>query len=183
MEWTFGEGSVLRLALIGAVGWIANYIRPKIVPWMKERLRTWKNTERIDALEAEIKVIRVRLHIAESKQMAALHTAPDPIFIMNPGGELVYANPAWGLMTGFTNIEDAYGKGYMQAIPPHDRDEIEKQNERLVEHPGSFEGEIRFRHLRTKDIINTICRSEPVHDDKEKVIETIGRLYIVTIKN
>lgn len=171
MSWDWAIDS-FKAGILVLLTWGTNYLRKKALPFLKEFRRFLKLTEIVDRIDNEVGVLK-------SKQMASLHTDVHPIFIMNNEGEMIYANPAWCDMTGFTNVKDAYGKGYLKAIPPEDIEMIEKQNERLVEHPSSYEGEIRFRHIKTKEIINTICRSELVHGRNEVLVETVGRLFIL----
>jgi PAS domain S-box-containing protein len=172
MKWEWAADTFKALILVAAT-WAANYARKKFIPFLKAIKRIVKVSDRVDALEVEVSII-------ESRLRAALHTDPNPAFIVDAKTDLIYANPAWGEMTGFSNIQDAYGKGYLKAIPPEDRDSIERDGERFAEHPSSYEGDVRFRHIKTKQIISTIVRSELVYDKNGELIQTIGRIKILT---
>ena len=160
-------------ALIAAAAlWLASYIRKKIVPVFKALLRIAQVVERVDEIENDVWIVK-------SKQRAIMATDPNPTYITDCNSDLIYANPAWAEMAGFNSVEDAYGKGYLRAIPNEDVEPLEQMAERQVKHPFSFEGHIRFKNIRTGEIVNTICRSELVFNKDGKWIRTIGRLLIL----
>lgn len=156
---------------VGVIAFFGSIFVKKIKPMWKELRRISKLTDGVDDLVK-------KSDIAEKRLRAVLYSSSDPIFINNNEGEVVFVNPAWLALTGMKTEKDAYGFGYMAVIPEDDRDDRERDNKRLVDHPSSFEGEIRFQHFITKEIIVTMCRSEPVEYDGE-LVETIGRLTII----
>lgn len=171
MKWEWAADTFKALIVIAAT-WLANYFRKKTIPFITAVGRIIKVSDRVDLLELELSIIG-------NRQMAVIHADPNPVFIVNEKTDLVYANPAWVAMTGFSDAKDAYGKGYLKAIPPEDREMVEKDGERFAEHPSSYEGEVTFRNIKTKLIIKTLCRSELVHDKDGKLVQTIGRLQII----
>jgi hypothetical protein len=68
--------------------------------------------------------------------------------------------------------------GYLRAVHPDDREELERQRAMLEKVQSSFQGVVRFKNLQTGAIIYADCSSELVYDDKGKVVKTIGILYI-----
>lgn len=162
---------LLKLGIAGICAWVGNYIRKNAVPFYKQVIILAK-------LAARVEIMERRIYIAESKQMVILYTSTDPSFITNTKGEVVFVNPAWLDMTGISTANDAYGFGYMQAIPIEDREALREQSEILVDHPGPFSGAVRFKNVRSGDIIDTLCRSEIVRFEGIPV-ETVGRLYVI----
>lgn len=167
MKWEVAS-DIFKALLILAATWVARYLSP----FFKAVRKITKVSDRVDELENKV-------YILDSKLAAGFHTAVDPVFIVDVKGDLVYANPAWQDLTEFSNVQDAYGKGYLRAIPPDDRDSIEEQSERLILHPGSIEMNVIFLTIRTKIIVNTLCRSEPFKNKEGFVVGTLGRLKIL----
>lgn len=171
MDWTkIDIADIAKVAIIGVGGWAANIVRKKAWPFIKSLVKFGNVVERQDNLEKQFK-------IKQSRNRAILHIDKHPIFITDNKGEVTYVNPAWVEMTGMDE-RDALGKGYLQAIPDEDIDSMEAKSERMIKHPSSLYDEVVFIHVRTKQIIKTMCRSEPVYQD-ESHKETIGRLYII----
>ena len=171
MKWEVAS-DIFKALLILAATWVARYFAKVFLPFTKAIRKIAKVSDRVDELENKV-------FILDSKLAAGFHTAVDPVFIVDLKGDLIYANPAWQDFTEFSNVKDAYGKGYLRAIPPDDRDSIEEQSERLLLHPGSIEMNVRFLTIRTKIIVNTLCRSEPFKNKEGIVVGTLGRLKIL----
>ena len=159
-------------------GVIAGVTALVVLFWKNIRVLIKKAKKIIEAAD-KLEVLDTEVSILKSKQMADFHTGTNPVFIINTKGELIYANPSWADAFGWTNIKDAYGKGYLKCIPPEDVDDVEELSDRLQQHPSSYEGKVRFKHIRTDEIIYAICRTELIHDRKGNLIETIGRLSII----
>lgn len=161
----------LGAALLGFwKGW--KFVSKKINPFIKQFKRVAEVSGRVDEIERELDIVTQR-------QFALIYVDTRPIFILNKKGEVSHVNAAWLEMTEMQNERDALGFGYMQAIPEEDRDDMMGKSEMFTQHPGSFAGEIRFKKVKSKQIITTYCRSEVIKND-ETLYETIG---IISIKN
>lgn len=134
-----------------------------------------ENAKRIDELNTLI-------YIANAEHMALCYCAPDAIFITNEKGEVIFVNPAWLLMTGIPTTKDAYGLGYLRVIHKENIDFVKESTISLIEHPGSFDNYIIFQHYHTKAKITTLCRSEPIFDDKGVLRKTIGRVSVISVE-
>lgn len=134
-----------------------------------------ENTKRIKELNTQI-------FIANAMQMSFAYCAPDAIFVNNEKGEVTFVNPAWLALTGMPTTKDAYGFGYYRVIHKESIDFVKENTKSLIEHPGSFDNEIIFQHYHTKAKITTQCRSEPIFDDMGKLIQTIGRISVISIE-
>lgn len=170
MKWDWAVDTFKAL-LAAAAMWIANWLRKNAIPYMKELQRYKTLLDRVERLEIE-------LSIEKSKGMAGLYVDPAPVFITNMKGEVIFVNPAWLEMTGLPSEKDAIGFGFMKVIPQEDREALEYQAELLMQHPGTWVGTVRFKHWKSKQIINTTCVTEVVHDRDGRFIETVGKLKI-----
>jgi len=168
MDW---KEKGLEAAYLGVIAFFGSLFVRKVKP-------VWRELKRMSRLTDTVDELNKKADIAEKRLRAVLYSSSDPIFINNTEGEVVFVNPAWLAMTGMRTEKDAYGYGYMAVIPEEDREEMEINNKRLLKHPSSFEGVVRFQHFVTKEIILTTCRSEPVEYEGE-LVETIGRLTII----
>lgn len=135
-----------------------------------------QNSKKIADLENDI-------YIANAKQMALVYCAPDAVFVNNNKGEVIFVNPAWLDLTGMPTAKDAYVYGYMRVIHKENIDWVKENNKSLAEHPSSFDNYIIFQHYKTRAKITTLCRSEPIFDNKGVVQETIGRLTVISIED
>lgn len=153
------------LALFGA--WLVKKSRP-----------AWKWGVKMSSIDSRVDKIELELSIERSSRIAALKAATDPVYIMNAEGDMIFANPAFMDMIGYNNAEDIYGKGYLMAIPAEDLERVEAISERLIDHPSSFEGKVRFQH-KDGSIVNTIVRSELIKDKNGVLIERLGRIFIL----
>ena len=102
-----------------------------------------------------------------------------PIYFTDKDGGMIYANTAWVELTGFTNVEDAYGMGYMRAVSDEDEQEIMQINQTYYKHPSDLEGIVVFVNLRTKLRIPCKFRSKVVRTDAGEFIMGIGILEII----
>lgn len=160
-------------ALIAAVAlWIAAYVRKKIVPLAKALHKITMVVERVDKLDTKVSEM-------DARQLALIQTDPNPVFVTDVKGNLIDVNMSWLAMTGFSDIEHARGKSYIQAIPDDFVPTLEKLSERFEKSESSFEGLIPFKNIKTGQRIETICRSEPMYDLNKVFIGTIGRLLIL----
>jgi PAS domain S-box-containing protein len=149
----------------------------------------FKNSTHISTLQASVKdntkrieELNTQIYIANAVQMALAYCAPDAIFVNNEKGEVIFVNPAWLSMTGMPTAKDAYGFGYLRVIHKESLDFVKENTKSLIEHPGSFDNYIIFQHYHTRAKITTLCRSEPIFDDKGVLQKTIGRLTVISVE-
>src|SRR5690349_260940 len=98
----------------------------KVVPIWKYAQKVVKAVDQIDDAHRDIQIIKNTIR-------AAFHTDKNPVFILNSKGAVIYVNPAWLEMTGFIDTKDAYGFGYMMAIPLEDQPTMERYSRTLNE--------------------------------------------------
>ena len=158
---------------------IISIVTAAVIYFWKNARQLYKKAQKIIDSADKLDLLEMEVGVLKSKQMADFHTDVTPVFINNTKGELIYANRAWADLLGWKSVKDAYGKGYLKAVPPQDIEEMERQSQRLVDHPSSFDGEVRLMHRITKEYIYAICRTELIHDNKGNLVETIGRLYVI----
>ncbi len=169
MEW---KEKGLEAIYLGAIAFVGSIFLKKSKPVWKELKRMSTITERMDLLTRKVAIL-------ESAKLAEYDTSPIPTFIVNTDGELTYANPALGDLLGFSTLDDVHSKGWMRAVPDDNIETVEKITKRLVEHPSSYECNLKLWHIKTKEFIYTKLRIELVTDDKNEIVETIGKLQIL----
>jgi len=160
-----------KAAIAGVLTAVGIWLRKNFIP-------TVKALKKFSALLDRVQLMENRLRKLELLHDALNDIDKHPIFKTNSKGEVIYVNAAWCDMTGL-QARDALNLGYMAVIAEENIGLVERENERLVKHPGSFSGKIIFRHATKGYLINTWCRSEVLRME-ENGIETIGRLYIIT---
>lgn len=171
MTWDWAIDTFKGL-IVAAITWVVIHLRKQAKPLIKSLKKLSKIIETTEEL-------RNRVAVLESEKQALYDIIKDPLFVLKPNGEVKYANNAYAKEFGFHDPRDAYGFGYMAIIPDEDREKIERQSEQSTEHPSPFEGQIRFKHRQTGAIIITECRTALFFDTDNKLIGTLGRLYII----
>ena len=118
--------------------------------------------------------------ILQAQKVALFHTDRNPIVVKNSEGELIYCNPSFLDLTGLDNMEDALRFGFTQAIHPDDRERADRLREQQIHHPSQMYGTIKFKNIKSGSTVLTVYRTKLVHNYKGELIETIGRLYIIS---
>jgi len=163
---------ILKLAITGICIWIGNYIRKNAIPITKQLVVIYKIVTRVDTLESQ-------MFIHANRHEAWMDVSVSPIFIMDNKGNMIYANAAWGELTGFDNIEDAYAMGWVEAIQEEHMERIERINERLVEHPSSWDGEVPMKNKKTNARFIVRCRTQLLKDKSGNITGALGRLNVI----
>lgn len=168
MAWDYSD--TFKGLIAGAIGWIATKAVKKLNPAYKALLKFLRVAKKADE-------IHITTNVLKSSLVALYHVDKDPIFLLNKNGELTYCNPAWVELTGMEQ-NDAKGYGYSRAIHPDDRDRMDKERTDIINHPAPFFGTVKFKHMKTGEMIVVICRTELIYNGTE-LVETLGRLYII----
>lgn len=177
MGWKWDTQTTFTALLIAGLGTCGGYIFKQIAPGYKSWKKFLKKLHRVEDLD----LMETRLEILENTFVAWYDILEDPIYKTSPSGEVTYVNAAWLEMTGITDSKNAFGFGYMAAIPDEDFAKIERLHDLHQAHPSSFRGNVRFKNVQTGEIITTRCKAALVYDFKDNLIETIGRIYILKI--
>ena len=177
MQWKWDAQSTFTALLIAGLGTCGGYLVKQIMPIYKSFKNLFKRLKRIEDIED----IETRIEIIENTFIALYDISIDPMFKTNNNGEVTYVNVAWLDMTGITDSKNAYGFGYMAAIPEEDIAKISRLNEQYTSHPSTYIGNIRFKNVTTGSIIEANCKSTVIYDFKNNITETIGRIYILKI--
>lgn len=115
------------------------------------------------------------------RQLALYNSSPTPMFITGPTGGVNFVNSAWLKMVGKTIKEEVYGLGWINVIPPEDRQQMLAVNESMKKDAQSTSGEVRFLHATNNKIITCDYWTETSNDEKGNLLETIGYLSIKKI--
>lgn len=114
------------------------------------------------------------------KVRAQMNTDSSPSFVIDKKGDLVYVNDAWLSLTGFQKAEQAYGIGWLKAIPEEDQKTLIDEHEQQLSYPSDFFGKVRFKNIQTGFCVDTICRVTCVKSEHSgELIEKIGQLQII----
>jgi PAS domain S-box-containing protein/putative nucleotidyltransferase with HDIG domain len=98
--------------------------------------------------------------------------APVGIYLTDPQGECLYANPAWCRMAGLS-LEDALGTGWLAAIHPEDRELVVEKWTQMVESHGEWGLEYRF--LTPDGAVTTVYGlATPQYDVSGAVMRYVG---------
>ena len=169
MEWKEDALKATIVALLGFIGHaFLKFFKRSIYPLKK----VLKDANKVNGLEVE-------QHYISQLLQSFIHVMPYPMYIMDIKGDLEYVNPAWCTVTGFRDPEDAYGMGFMRAIPDRHVELMMKRNEQFVKHPSNFEGVVTMQHIYTLDEFTANCRTELIYLKDKKVFKTIGILEII----
>lgn len=114
------------------------------------------------------------LAVYMSEREAELYIDPKPIFKTDKTGALVFVNAAWLELVGCNDEDEVIGFGYMVAIPENDKDMVEKQNVRFSKSPAPFHGEFTYQHMKSKEPIKTIMRTQLIKNRNNEYIGAIG---------
>ena len=112
------QDSVDRAFASGAIDYVTKPIHP---PLLRQRLR--RLLEASWAQEA--------LRQSEKKYRSVVRNLKEVIFQMDTARRLIFLNPAWTEITGFS-LEESMGKGFMDFIHPDDRQFHDRQFQSLL---------------------------------------------------
>lgn len=168
MAWDWSDTFKGLIATV--VGFVGSRSVKKMKPSYRQFIKFLAVAKKTDEIHVTTTVLKASL-------LALYNVDKDPIFILNPKGELTYCNPAWVELTGM-EANEAKGFGYSRAIHPDDKERMAKERDDIINHPAPFFGRVKFKHMETGETIVVICRTELIYNGTE-LIETLGRLYIL----
>jgi len=183
-NWETWQGWIIDgfKALIGIMLlWVGKWLKKNSSPYLKSVKSFFKMDVRLIELELKIKQIEETKIINTNRSFAFLRTLVIPYFITDGEGNLTFANDAWLKMTGFNDLGDALGGGYLQAIPKENRKAMMEERDDFFKHPAPYQAIVYFENIQTQNLVKTSCRSDLVYDHAGKLAEVIGRLEILSI--
>lgn len=165
--------------LMGVLVWVsgkvsAEYLWPKFKKWTKEFFSNKK-------LQDELKEIKEDSYITKETLDAFFRIHKLPLFVNNAQMELEWVNRSWLDLTGFRDAEEAYGFGYLRAIPKEHHAEMMSQAEQMKKHPSIYEDSVIFKNLDSGEKIQTIVRAIPICNKNDELVKVLG-LVIITEK-
>jgi PAS domain S-box-containing protein len=125
----------------------------------------------------ERKLAERTLEKSERNYRTLASIAPVGIFHCTPEGHLTYANDQACRFMGLS-LEEALGKGWLNAIYPEDREIVIKEWETSLKAGETFTLEYRFYHREKDKIIWVINQARPELDEASHV-----KSYVQTITN
>lgn len=170
MAWDWVMDTAKGLVAVFII-WLSNYLRKQSKP-------IWEGLKQLSNIVKDVRKLKYDSAVDKSKLLALIHISKNPFYIIDTKGLITDVNQAWVDLTGFKDDRDAYGTGYLRAVHPEDRAEIDRQRLMLSDTPTSFNGTVRFKNLKTGDVIICTCVSQTFQDENGKVVGTVGTLYL-----
>ena len=130
------------------------------------------------SLDDKLNVIINTQELMREKQKALMYSDLTPMFTLDANENLTFVNAAWLKLTGFNNPEDAYGIGWLRAIPEDERKKLMDIREQQRQSPFAFYDTVIFKNIMTGELVKTTCKTTLVKDAKGQVIEKIGSLQV-----
>ncbi len=178
MDWK-EEG--IKYSYLGILGFIGLWVAKKFKPFTKWASSMYKLSDRIDVLEKELRAtvqkLETRIAVDENMIKALLDNSKTAAFMLDKDFELNYVNSAWMERLGFVNDEEAFGIGFLKAIPESHIAKMERQMKNSKEHPGRFSEIVHFMHVKSGVEFSMFCMSTPIYDYMGHVHGTLGFLY------
>nr|NQU92245.1 PAS domain-containing sensor histidine kinase [Bacteroidota bacterium] len=124
------------------------------------------------------KIYERKLQESEVKFREYTQSAPVGIYITNMNGDCIYANRKWLEMAGM-NMEEAKGKGWINALHPEERQSISEKWYKSVESNGNWGYEYRFMN-REGRVSWIYGMAAPLHDHEGKTYGYLGTNMDIT---
>ncbi|MFZ1612963.1 MAG: PAS domain S-box protein, partial [Holophaga sp.] len=112
------------------------------------------------------------LRASEGQFRALAEIAPVGIYLTNPEGQCLYANPQWCRMAGLS-LEAALGMGWINGLHPEDRARVFSHWQRMVESKGQWGLEYRFMD-KAGTITHVFGTAAPQIDASGAIIRYVG---------
>ncbi|MFA5856937.1 MAG: PAS domain S-box protein [Candidatus Pacearchaeota archaeon] len=128
----------------------------------------------------EKKNIEEKLKESEERFKILSESSINGIYLTDPKGDCIYANPAWLEMAGI-KFNEALGKGWINALHPEDKKTISENWYKTVESNGKWAFEYRF--ITPSGKIHWIYgRAKAIFDLNNQLIGFIGNNTDITEK-
>ena len=109
---------------------------------------------------------------SEAKFRACIAQSPIAIYTTNVDGDCVYANETWLEIAGM-NIEEALGKGWINALHPDDLENISNNWYKSIKSNGKWRYEYRFINKNEK-ITWVEGTAKELFNDKNELFGYLG---------
>ena len=119
-----------------------------------------------------------RLRESELKYRTLTKMSPVGIFRTDPAGVTTYVNPMWCEISGLT-CEEAVGNGWLRAVHPNDRLNIEQEWQRASQTGTESVAEYRFLHP-DGSVTWVIGQAIPETNDRGEVVGYVGTITDIT---
>lgn len=116
--------------------------------------------------------VETALQASEEQFRTLAMIAPVGIYLTDPEGNCLYANPAWCQMAGLS-LEEALGRGWLLGIHPEDRNMVFSNWNHMVESKGRWGLEYRFQD-RNGTITQVLGTVAPQYNAEGKIIRYVG---------
>ena len=145
-----GQAKVVQYRILtksGEVRWMRDYASPV---WSDEQKRTEYIYGAVQDIN-ETKLAEAEVKESEEKYRTAMEANPDPVIVYDVGGKVIYFNPAFTRVFGWT-MEECVGKKMDQFVPEENWQETEMMREKVLS-GDSFSGIETRRYTMDGEII------------------------------
>ena len=129
-------------------------------------------------LEAERQQAENEQKASERRYAILTESAPVGIFCFDAAGQLVYVNPCWCEMTGYT-LEAAVGDGWITVLHPDDRDRLLNIWAEALARPIPYRTEGRIIHPDGR-VLWFDLRKVPEFDEEGQLLGFVGTVSDIT---
>ncbi len=119
-----------------------------------------------------------KIKSTEKRFQALSEHSPVGIFRTLPNGYTTYVNPRWSQLSGISK-EQAIGDGWLQAVHPDDRNNLEKRWKEIALNEGRSLAEYRFLR-QDGEVISVYGEAVPEFGEDGKLVGYIGTLTNIT---
>ena len=101
-----------------------------------------------------------------------------PTFKCDMLGNCFFVNVAYLELLGYSNPDEAYGKGWYKTIHPPEIEKVRKEFEDAIKSESVYVSSIKKEHKITKTVIPVKMMTKIVRDENNKAIEIVGQLKL-----
>jgi PAS domain-containing protein len=174
-EWIWKGLMAFLVWISGKVS--AEYVWPMFKRWIKKKF----SNKSIENLKEELSAVKSENYIINATLDAFFRIHKTALFVNNADMELIWVNRSWLDLTGFRDAEEAYGFGYLRAIPKEHHKSMREQAEQMKKHPSIYEDSVIFINVEDKRKIQTIVRAIPICNENNELVKVLG-IVIITEK-
>jgi two-component system, chemotaxis family, CheB/CheR fusion protein len=110
---------------------------------------------------------------SEERFRALIQATAEIVWTMDPGGDVVEDSPSWRAFTG-QNSAERRGWGWLEAVHPEDREELEEAWRSALGAAQTFQHEFRLRNAEQDAWRTVLGRVVPVLDPDGAIREWVG---------
>ena len=176
-------GKLYRAYALGAVDYLqkpidADIVRAKVAIFIDlfrkdVRIRSQAKALQVaERRERDLQIAELKLAVRQ-RYVNLAEAIPQIVWTSDATGAMDYANRRWTEYTGF-ELQDAQGRGWLQAIHPADAEQCVRAWQEAVNLPGTFEVECRLRRAADGAFRWHLGRAVPEFSSRGQLVAWLG---------